>query len=254
MRFLTISFALGLQLAAKGLSDDVTMKIPHYLKNSRLFCRFNESGGRMKSDGQSIWRAHARYRNGIPGTEAPANGTFHHHSPSVSSPQQQQQHDGTTNGLTMAADPLPWEFLPYQRSIIGPPPPAIVGRVWQWNIKIHDPWSPRKQVSWSCSSTSSDTENGLVHDESDPPFLLSALASSSSSIALPRWLSLQGSQLKGTPTEPGIHSIVVEATFQDDKDPEPIVVRGNYAIQVFKAITGREKKSCSSARWSEPPA
>jgi Putative Ig domain len=231
------------------------MKIPHYLNNSRLFSRFNESGNRMKSQGQTIWRVRARCRNDIPGTDAPGNGTFHHHSPSAFSQQQQQQihhhqqqiqqqqqqqHEGSTNGLMMAPDPLLWEFLPYERSIVGQPPLAIVGTAWQWNMKVHDHWTPRKKVSWSfvSNATSPDNGNGSVHDGSDSSSALSASASPSSSNTLPRWLSLQGSKLKGTPTEPGVYPIAIEATFQEDNDPEPVVVRGNFTIQVSKAIGG----------------
>jgi hypothetical protein len=218
------------------------MKIPHYLYNSWLFSRVNQSGNHMKSKGQRIWRARARCRNDILGAEAPVNGTFHHHSLSASSPQEQQQHDGANHGLMMMAGQLLWDFVPYQRSIIGQPPPALVGRAWQWNMKVHDHWTPRKQVSWSCSGISSDTRNGSLHDWNDSSLLPPEPSSSSSSNALPSWLSLQGSQIKGTPTEPGIYPIVVEARFQGDKDPEFIVVRGNYVIQVLKASTGRKPK------------
>jgi hypothetical protein len=55
-------------------------------------------------------------------------------------------------------------------------------------------------------------------------------------------LSLQGSKLKGTPTESGVYPISIEATFQEDNDPEPVVVRGNYTIQVSKAIGGWKTK------------
>jgi hypothetical protein len=223
------------QLTADGLPYEITRKIPHYLNNSRLFSRFNESGNRMKSQGQTIWRVRARCRNDIPCADTPANGTFHHHSPSAFSPQQ-QQHKGMPDGLMMAPDPLLWEFPLYERSIVGQPPPAIVGTEWQWSMKVHDHWTPRKKVSWSFfSTTSSDIGNGSVHDGSDssPP---SASASSFLSNALPRWLSCQGSKLKGTPTEPGVYPIAIEAMFQEDNDPEPIVVRGNYTIQVTKPV------------------
>ncbi|KIM25301.1 hypothetical protein M408DRAFT_58870, partial [Serendipita vermifera MAFF 305830] len=142
------------------LSQDVTMKIPHYLNNSRLFSRFNESGNRMKSQGQTIWRVRARCRNDIPNTDVPpsSSGAFHHpaatlsqqqqlmhhqHQQQVQQHQQQQQqqqspmlqHEAGTGGLMMAPDPLLWEFLPYERSIVGQPPLAIVGTAWQWNMK-----------------------------------------------------------------------------------------------------------------------
>jgi hypothetical protein len=239
------------------------MKIPHYLHNSRLFSRVNQSGNYMKSRGQRIWRARARYRNDILGAEAPVDGTLHHHSLFVSSPQQQQQHDGANHELMMVAGPLLWEFVPYERSIIGEPPPACVGMAWQWTMKVHDHWTPRKQVNWSCSGISSETRNGSLHNASDSSSLLPAPSSSSSSNALPRWLSLQGSQIKGTPTEPGIYPILVEARLQGDMDPEPIVVCGNYVIQVFKASTGgkpkvtlppgNERSTVSVTRLSQPP-
>jgi hypothetical protein len=224
--FFSISLAHVLQLSANGLSPDVTMKIPHYLNNSRLFSRFNESGNRMKSEGHTIWRVRARCRNDIPGVDAPINGTFHLHSPTAFLPQQQRQHEGTIDGLMMLPDPLLWEFLPYERSIVGEPPLAIVGTAWEWDMKVHDPWAPRKKVSWSFFCTaSSHSENG----SSSP---LSTSASSSSPSASPRWLSLKGSRLKGTPTEPGIYPMQIQAKFQGDGDPEPIVVHGNYTIEV----------------------
>jgi len=247
------------------------MKIPHYLNNSKLFSRFNESGNRMKSQGQTIWRVRARCRNDIPNADVPPpTGAFHHsHSPSalsqqqaqlhhlqqahqqqiqqqqqqVHAQQQQQVHAQDTHCLMMAPDPLVWEFLPYERSIVGQPPLAIVGTAWQWNMKVHDHWTPRKKVSWTFGSTSSDLSGGgSAMDGSDSSSPLSASASSSSSTTLPKWLSLQGSKLKGTPTEPGVYPIAIEATFQEDNDPEPVVVRGSYTIQVSKAIGGWKTK------------
>lgn len=39
-----------------------------------------------------------------------------------------------------------------------------------------------------------------------------------------------------------MYPITVEATFQDDNDPEPVVVRGHFTIQVSKAIGGWKAK------------
>jgi Putative Ig domain len=217
-----------LQLIDKGLSLDVIMKIPRYLDNSRLFSRLDPLGNHRKSQGQLIWRVWARRRNDIPDPDAPPNGAFQIWQ------EQQLQHEEMTNGLMMASDPLLWEFLPYECSIVGQPPLAIVGTSWQWNMKV-DPWPPHKKVSWSLvSNAASTTANGSSYDKCDPSSPLSV--STSSSNALPRWLSLDGSRLKGTPTEPGIYPITIEATSQEDNDPEPVVVRGNYTIQVAKAI------------------
>lgn len=145
----------------------------------------------------------------------------------------------------MAPDPLLWEFLPYERSIVGQPPLAIVGTAWQWNMKVHDHWTPRKKVSWSFVSnpaTTSSDAGTMDGSDSSSPLSASAGSSSSSNPLLPKWLTLQGSKLKGTPTEPGVYPISIEATFQEDNDPEPVVVRGNYTIQVSKAIGGWKTK------------
>lgn len=201
----------------------------------------------MKSQGQTIWRVRARCRNDIPNTDVPAPAVFHHPGSNLSQQQhhhqqQQQQHQHDA-GLMMAPDPLLWEFLPYERSIVGQPPLAIVGTAWQWNMKVHDHWTPRKKVNWSfvSNTTSNSSDTGLDGSDSSSPLSASA-ASSSSSGALPKWLSLQGSKLKGTPTEPGVYPVSIEASFQEDNDPEPVVVRGNYTIQVSKAIGGWKTK------------
>lgn len=214
------------------------MKIPHYLNNSKLFSRFNESGNRMKSQGQTIWRVRARCRSDIPGVDGPATAAAAHSHPSSLYPSQHQpQEEGA---LMLCPDPLIWEFLPYERCIVGQPPLAIVGTAWQWNMKVHDHWTPRKKVSWSFvpnagtpSPGSSTAANG---DLSSP-------STSSTGSNVPKWLSLTGSKLKGTPTHPGEYPITVEATFQEDNDPEPVVVRGSFKIQVSKAITGWKNKA-----------
>jgi hypothetical protein len=220
------------------------MKIPHYLNNSKLFSRFNESGNRMKSQGQTIWRVRARCRTDIPGVDGPATvaaataaaaaAAQNSHASSSFPPHQQQQQD--ESGLMFCPDPLLWEFLPYERCIVGQPPLAIVGTAWQWNMKVHDHWTPRKKVSWSLISTGSSTPRSTTTDgdSSSSP----SASSSTSSTSLPKWLSLHGSKLKGTPTQPGEYPISVEATFQEDNDPEPVVVRGHFKIQVSKAIGG----------------
>lgn len=103
----------------------------------------------MKSQGQTIWRVRARPRPADPSNLNPA---------ATPAP---------------AADPanpasMVWEFLPYERSIVGMPPLAIVGSPWQWNLKVHDHWAPRKKVQWSVQGA-------------------------------PGWMSLSGNKLKGTP-------------------------------------------------------
>jgi hypothetical protein len=59
--------------------------------------------------------------------------------------------DGPGSGMMMCPDPLLWEFIPYERCIVGQPPLAIVGSAWQWNMKVHDHWTPRKKVTWKVS-------------------------------------------------------------------------------------------------------
>jgi hypothetical protein len=105
----------------------------------------------MKSQGQTIWRVRARPRPADPSNP-----------PSLD-----------PGSATTAADPanlasMVWEFLPYERSIVGMPPLAIVGSPWQWNLKVHDHWAPRKKVQWSVQGA-------------------------------PSWMSLSGNKLKGTP-------------------------------------------------------
>jgi len=246
------------------MSQDVTMKIPHYLNNSRLFSRFNESGNRMKSQGQTIWRVRARCRNDIPpnADAASLSGAYHPHPQQQQQQQQMLQNEIGVNGLMMAPDPLLWEFLPYERSIVGQPPLAIVGTAWQWNMKIHDHWTPRKKVSWTLVSTATSPDatgsGGSAHDGCDSSSSSSVSPSSSASLnantnTLPRWLCLQGSKLKGTPTEPGVYPISIEATFQEDNDPEPVVVRGNYTIQVSKAIGWKSKVALSQDGGLDSP-
>lgn len=106
----------------------------------------------MKSQGQTIWRVRARPRPGDPSNPSSLN---------------------PSSTTATAADPantasMVWEFLPYERSIVGMPPLAIVGSPWQWNLKVHDHWAPRKKVQWSVQGA-------------------------------PSWMSLGGNKLKGTP-------------------------------------------------------
>ncbi|KAG8800210.1 hypothetical protein FRC17_006942 [Serendipita sp. 399] len=237
------------------MSQDVTMKIPHYLNNSKLFSRFNESGNRMKSQGQTIWRVRARCKADIPGIDAPvvaAVGTAPNQTQSsvngqpglptsTHSPRSPRHED--SKGLMMCPDPLLWEFLPYERCIVGQPPLAIVGTAWQWNMKVHDHWTPRKKINWSIVASNVNglpTMNGSPVDPNSPTTSAGSPASADSS--LPKWLSLQGSKLKGTPTHPGVYPITIEATFQEDNDPEPVVVRGSFTINVSKAIGGWKNK------------
>jgi hypothetical protein len=211
------------------------MKIPHYLNNSKLFSRFNESGNRMKSQGQTIWRVRARCRTDIAAMDpAIASGQ----APSQHGPAYQVSREDA--GLMMAPLPLMWEFLPYERCIVGQPPLAIVGTAWQWNMKVHDHWTPRKKVTWNLVSNNSAPSRTGSSPEVDPSS--SPSASSSTSNSLPTWLTLQGSKLKGTPTQPGVYPVSIEATFQEDNDPEPVVVRGNFTIQVSKAIGAYKTK------------
>lgn len=97
-------------------------------------------------------------------------------------------------------------------------------------------WSLTSGGGGSSTSRSSTTDG----DSSSPS------ASSTTSNSLPKWLSLHGSKLKGTPTQPGEYPISVEATFQEDNDPEPVVVRGHFKIQVSKAIGGWKNKAAVS--------
>jgi len=59
--------------------------------------------------------------------------------------------------------------------------------------------------------------------------------------------------LKGTPTQPGEYPISVEATFQEDNDPEPVVVRGHFKIQVSKAIGGWKNKASVTNEFLDSP-
>ncbi|KAG8777198.1 hypothetical protein FRC15_011478 [Serendipita sp. 397] len=251
-------------LTARGMSQDITMKIPHYLNNSKLFSRFNESGNRMKSQGQTIWRVRARCKTDIPGVDAPAVAAAATAAGNPGQPQSQvtgqathtlssgsnhspssftsSRHDDI-KGLMMCPDPLLWEFLPYERCIVGQPPLAIVGTAWQWNMKVHDHWTPRKKINWNIvpsSMNGSSVANGSPIDPNSPSS--SACSPTSSDSSLPKWLSLQGSKLKGTPTHPGVYPITIEATFQEDHDPEPVIVRGSFTINVSKAIGGWKNK------------
>jgi hypothetical protein len=230
------------------------MKIPHYLNNSRLFSRLTRRGDRMHYDGLTTWSMCGRRRNDRLGPDTP-NRALHHHPTSRLSQQQQihhhqqirprqqrvpHRHKEATNELMMAPDPLRWEFPPYERSIVGQPPLAIVGASWKWDMEVHDHWKRLTKASWSLvNNATSNAGNGSAHDKSDPSSPPSV--STASSNALPRWLSLEDSKLKGTPTEPGVYPITIEATFQEDNDPEPIAVRGNYTIQVFRALPQDEE-------------
>lgn len=215
------------------------MKIPHYLNNSKLFSRFNESGNRMKSQGQTIWRVRARCRQDMASGEAAPAHHNHMEVPASTSSFRQMNATGSETTLgALATGPLLWEFLPYERCIVGQPPLAIVGSAWQWNLKVHDHWTPRKKVSWLVSGASSS--------DSSPESSSGSGAASSHSSTLPKWLTLQGSKLKGTPLSPGSYPVSIQASFQEDGDPEPIVVTGRFTIQVSKAIGDWKRSSITT--------
>ncbi|KAG8780323.1 hypothetical protein FRC15_009625 [Serendipita sp. 397] len=232
-------------LTARGLPQDVIVGIPGYLDNSKLFSRLNESGNRMKSQGQTIWRVRARPTNlaveasGVKSVTMPLTegqtqpqGTRQlSHRPSSASVDPPSSFSPALQGdiseLMMCPDPLLWEFLPYERSIVGQPPLAIVGTAWQWNLKIHDHWTRRKNIDWNILPSPA-TES--IERNQNPNL--------STNSSLPNWLSLVGSKLKGTPMHPGAYPITLEATFQEDHSPEPIAVRGSFTINVSRSIGG----------------
>ncbi|KAG8823560.1 hypothetical protein FRC19_003579 [Serendipita sp. 401] len=216
-------------LIKEGMSYDMTTHVPHYLSRSNIFSRFNESGNRMKSQGQNIWRVRARYRN---------TGDFaDYHSTAVLDQSAQgysifpimatPPYVHYDPGRMLSIGPLLWEFLPYERSIVGQPPMAVAGKPWLWNLRLHDHWASRKAVHWKLIAapelplTAHAPDMGTGGHFGSPPGLPSV-----------SWLTVRNSQLIGTPPRSGRYPIDIEAVCQDDGRAEPVVVRGSFTINV----------------------
>ncbi|KAG8778741.1 hypothetical protein FRC15_010589 [Serendipita sp. 397] len=216
-------------LIKEGMSYDMTTHVPHYLSRSNIFSRFNESGNRMKSQGQNIWRVRARYRT---------TGEFaDYHSTAVLDQSAQgysifpimatPPYVHYDPGRMLSIGPLLWEFLPYERSIVGQPPMAVAGKPWLWNLRLHDHWASRKAVHWKLIAapelplTAHAPDMGTGGHFGSPPGLPSV-----------SWLTVRNSQLIGTPPRSGRYPIDIEAVCQDDGRAEPVVVRGSFTINV----------------------
>ncbi|KAG8826301.1 hypothetical protein FRC17_008300 [Serendipita sp. 399] len=208
-------------LMEEGLTYEVVAQAPSYLGLSNLLSRFNESGNRTKSQGQNIWRARARCRIGsnvhsyhptTVGPVHPSNMSIGY--PTVSAPTAAPNTAYHDTGRMLCDPPLLWEFLPFERYIVGQPPLAIVGRQWQWSLKLHDHWASRKKVQWKLIE---------ADPESHPPIL--------------SWLLIRKSQLVGTPSCAGSYPFCLEATCdEEDGKTEAICVRGSFTINVASVV------------------
>ncbi|KAG8832489.1 hypothetical protein FRC17_001264 [Serendipita sp. 399] len=254
------------QLNEEGMPFEVTRQVPHYLSLSTLFSRFNESGNRMKSQGQNIWRVRARYRPiefltttaHPPLTEldqSPFPPQNHHHGGFVESIGLGYAPDSTSHMLCNG--PLPWEFLPYERSIVGQPPSAMVGIPWQWSLRLHDPWASRKKVQWKLvieddprfgsagdiygNESGSESRREKEDRRREAAGMYSSWPLSTTMLST-SWLSIRNSLLVGTPSQAGSYPICIEASCEEDEGSkaESIAVRGSFTIHVSEAMTWRK--------------
>ncbi|KAG8808426.1 hypothetical protein FRC18_005034 [Serendipita sp. 400] len=235
-------------LTEEGISFEVILQIPSYLSRSNIFSRFNEAGNRMKSQGQNIWRVRARCKSTSrlivyrPLTGIGQSAVSLHTYPTPFIP------TGRTDRM-LCDPPLLWEFLPYERSIIGQPPIAVVGRPWRWSLRVHDHWTSRKKVHWKLIV---DTPIRTTASASDPE----ARPHAGNSTAQPSisWINIRDSQLFGTPFQPGSYPLSIEAICQEDGKAEPVIVRGSFTVNALEdAMRAKRGGSYPTAGASNEP-